>query len=148
MRTLLLSTLAALALGFAPAPFPRSSREVDPDKADLARLQGVWQEVRYQLGTDDRLGDGTRVTVAGSRVTYRRGESLLSDWTITLDTQHRPKRMQFRHFPGKGEPSESIYRLDGDTLTLCYPVAGSNLIRPGEFSPQSGHALVTFLRVR
>jgi uncharacterized protein (TIGR03067 family) len=146
-----LPAFAALALGFAPAPFPRPPRgEPDADKADLGRLRGAWVEVRYDANGAARDGDGSRLVVVGSRFTFVRGGNVGSDWRVSLDAASTPRGMRWRPWPAADArvPDESAYRLDRDTLTLCYRIGKNPDVRPTDFAPGLGRAVMVLRRAR
>ena len=72
MRCILL-LLAVLLMGFAPAPFPKPSLE----KADLAKLQGEWEQVSSSInGNPPFAGGGVVEVFSGNQLTYvTNGES-------------------------------------------------------------------------
>jgi uncharacterized protein (TIGR03067 family) len=150
MRNALLLAFALVAFGFAPAPFPKAERkDDDPNVTDLARLQGTWEETAYIVGPQRTKGDGTRAVVAGSRMTFHsRNGNINSDWMITLDARARPKGMSCSPRKGTaGAAHESVYSLEGDTLTLCYPLGRDYNKRPAALTPGPDRAVMILVRV-
>jgi uncharacterized protein (TIGR03067 family) len=117
----LLLVAAALALGFAPAPFTGARR------TDLERLQGVW------VGEMGAL----EARIEGDTLSYFRGGKLVRVYALKLDTASSPKGYDIEevvkgagagilfHFRG-------IYKLDGDMLTMCSAPSGRP--RPAAFA--------------
>jgi RNA polymerase sigma factor (sigma-70 family) len=113
---------AAPAPGGAPAP------AVGPPKkgelaGDLARLQGDWELVGRKLGAGRAEAPGNLVfkirgttVVAFNRATREEGKSYLS-----LDERASPKALDLVRGQANGSiaTEPAIYKLEGDTLTLC-----------------------------
>ena len=148
MRPLALIGFAALSLGFAPAPFPRSESTSDVNKAELRRLQGVWEVVRYQREKLVRKDLGLRLTFAGSRMTWSYDGNVCTEWVITVHACASPKVFGQQAVPaGSRLPQESIYRLKGDFLEICSPLDGLQT-RPTSMEPSRGYVLYVLRRVR
>src|SRR4051794_28688738 len=90
--------LWALAAGvslsaFAPAPLPRP----DSAKADLKKLQGAWEVALHQTGSRKMPGrDQMRAVFAGDKLTFYRGETKTTEYTITLDAKAKPKSLDLK----------------------------------------------------
>jgi uncharacterized protein (TIGR03067 family) len=103
MRLLLLS-LALLSVGLAPAPFPRPERR--PSADSWAEMRGDWQLIRV---TADRLIHH-----------YNRGDECA--YALTVNTSVWPHRFALRGVGEqvRGREWSGIWRVEGDTLILCY----------------------------
>jgi uncharacterized protein (TIGR03067 family) len=145
--TLLLILLVTLSLAHA-APIPKDTRT--PAKIELDRLEGTWRVTSYQLGG--------RELAAGSNmlITFKKGEFA---WVnagghggkiARIDPAKNPKEVDYTSTegPDEGKTLKAIYKLDGDTLTDCFGVAGSD--RPREFAStrENGLSLLTYTRVK
>jgi uncharacterized protein (TIGR03067 family) len=118
MRTSLIIA-AALTLGLAPLPRM---------KTDADRLQGSW------------VSDELEARFEGDRLTYFRGGRLVNVYRITLDPKPTPKRMDCVGIGGgaaDGRTYLSIYRLDGDDLTMA--ARGWSDPRPEKFTDPGLH---------
>jgi uncharacterized protein (TIGR03067 family) len=120
MRTMLLVVAALAGLAFAPAPFPRRRAPVD----DLTLLQGKWQRVESH-GQVER--DGVVVTITGTRMQFPSREDA---WTLTLDQNRRPRRIDFAQIGGMKTDFRGVYRIEGDTFTYCVRHGASEAERP------------------
>jgi hypothetical protein len=119
-RTVLI-LLAAVSLGFAPAPFlPKKPRTA---KADLKALQGewVWASVTIGLGETEAMWapHGDRPTyVLSSRADGSVNLTGASgQWKLTPNHTNKAGRM-IRH--RGGEKAEGSWQIEGDYLTIRY----------------------------
>jgi uncharacterized protein (TIGR03067 family) len=137
--------LALLALGFAPAPFPRTGRGTPGPAGDLAALQGKWVE---REGGNQRGRGQTgeyRIVVTGSRLAVHVGDDLRTEWVITLDESARPRGMTLRPAKG-GDPLEAVYSVERDTFIFCYPLGAPRGTRPAALDSGPGRKCVTLRR--
>jgi len=121
---------------------------VDADgmnKADLARLEGVWSFDYVEVDGEKRpqppfetnkviiQKTGRFVIVQGSTITHG---------VMTVDTSKTPKQYDSTITSGvaKGLKFPCIYEVTDDTYKLCGPYRGGN--RPIEFKTGSGSGLV------
>jgi len=117
---------------------------------DLKLLQGTWSitglEIEGEKTPDSMLADA-RIVIKGSRFTST-GMGTLYEGTLKLDSSTQPAQLdlKFDAGPPTGETNLGIYKLDGDTWTLCLATRGS--VRPSRFAstPGSGFALETLTR--
>jgi uncharacterized protein (TIGR03067 family) len=137
MRTWLVCLAVALAVGFAPAPFPRHSPPRSRT-ADLQKLQGKWVLVEY---TDDGRKVSPTPTlfmkIAGYRID---GADEREQWgeispVLVLDATREPRAFDV---PGETLSEFGIYKLEGDRLTMCFVSSGSAKDRPGDFRCEPG----------
>jgi uncharacterized protein (TIGR03067 family) len=91
-----------------------------------------------------------RLTLTAERYKSERGEAVLFDSTYTVDATKLPAQIEMIGTEGelKGKPALGIFKLDGETLTLCYVMPGKE--RPTKFEsvPQSGAFLVVYRRTQ
>jgi uncharacterized protein (TIGR03067 family) len=131
-KYLFLLTTICLSLAFAPAPFPKP----DPSKDDPKKIQGQWMRIRYTQGAYTEEGPtGSVITVTGQRLKYEQSNTQIGDYTFALDTKKKPKVLDFTCIAGvaKGLVYRGLYRLEGDTLTLCYRQSAAESDRPTAF---------------
>jgi uncharacterized protein (TIGR03067 family) len=134
--------LAAVALGFAPAPPPRPN-----SKADLKAMQGAWLLTTVRAdGQPETLGRFP-VEVEGNRVRYLCAGRVVYEFVLALDAARSPKRYVTK---GTGPASRDwvvrgIYSLEGDTLKFCYNDRGES--RPQAFDgPKRGKFIQVWKR--
>jgi uncharacterized protein (TIGR03067 family) len=58
--------------------------------------------------------------------------------TFTVDPSKKPAEMDIKGVegPNKGKTIKAIYKLDGDTVTICYGLGGGD--RPTKFETKDG----------
>ena len=110
---------------------------------DLDRLQGTWHIV--SLETDGRkmapatFGASTIALKGKKFVTASMGAEY--EGTIELDAAKRPKQftLKFTKGPEKGQASLGLYKLSGDTWTICLTTGEAS--RPKKFRTTAGSGL-------
>jgi len=96
---------------------------------DLDRLQGEWTLVASQgYGADSQ--NGLRCTVRDEKVSFLRGDKVVEEVTIKVDSAKMPKAIDAALASKQVAPG--IYKCDADTFTLCYAHPGQP--RPNDFT--------------
>jgi uncharacterized protein (TIGR03067 family) len=121
-------------------------------KQELDKLQGEWTLVSTEVGgkmRPDTVNAVSKLTISGNQwvVTYRDFASNARA-TIAIDPSKHPKTIDLTFRGSEGLPARGIYKLEGDTLTVCYnaTVGGE---RPKEFkSTQEMGVLDVFKRAK
>ena len=117
---------------------------------DLDKLQGTWNVM--SLETDGQKMPATvfetaRIVIEGKAFTSL-GVGATYEGTLKLDPASKPKAFDLVFTAGhaKGHRNLGIYKLNGDTWTICLATRGNN--RPGKFAtaPDTGFALETLKR--
>jgi RNA polymerase sigma factor (sigma-70 family) len=120
-------------------PFPNTSQKAPVVKPDRELLQGTWTintlEIDGQTipgGSSIRLSENTFVT---------RSMGAEYEGTFKLNETASPKTidMTFTKGPEKGNTALGIYKLDGDTWTICLTVTAKE--RPTKFATKKGSGL-------
>lgn len=130
MRTPARLLLAALLL--APAAL-RADDDPAPE-GDLAKLQGRW---KTDIGPNKDIPILVRITGKKVVVTFtsNQGEKVELKGEVKLDEKASPKACDWINFTRPdgtpAEPNLGIYKIDGDTLSVCN--GGPNNPRPTEF---------------
>jgi uncharacterized protein (TIGR03067 family) len=139
----MLSLVAGLLLvGLADVPTKDQEQQ---------KLQGTWTVTAHTAGgkkTAPKEIATWRVIVKGNEITARDGIDLLSAYVFRLDPSASPRAIDLdvTAGPDKDRKVLGIYKLEGDTLTVCVPEPGK--ARPKEFASKegSGHLLFVFQR--
>jgi uncharacterized protein (TIGR03067 family) len=133
------------------------ARAQGPATTDKDALQGTWRlasvEVNKQAIPLENLKQSNVVVVGtlvikGDSYTFHLGKDRL-EFTFRVDPTKKPKAIDLtvRDGPQKGQTYRGIYKLEGDTYTICRNVEPDKE-RPTEFvtSPKSGLMLVVWQR--
>jgi uncharacterized protein (TIGR03067 family) len=104
-------------------------------KKELEKLQGEWTGVSLEEN-GKKIPDGHvkkfKLTIKGEKWMVQFGDKQVGDATFKIDPAKDPKRIDMT-FKVEGDDLDShgIYKVDGDTLTLCR--AHGKAERPKEF---------------
>ncbi len=115
----------------------------DPEKADLAKLQGDWQMVS---GTRDGMVMPEAMTKTGKRVckdhstTVTVNGALLMTADFTVDASKNPKQIDYDVKAGanEGKKQLGIYKIDDDGKTVTFCFAAPDKDRPDAFESKAG----------
>jgi uncharacterized protein (TIGR03067 family) len=122
-----------------------AGKGAEPDK-DLKALEGTWQVESAKMDGQEFSGDDvadSRLVVQGDRYKQQEKDQVKEDGVIKLDPAQSPKAIDLRIMSGddKGKTQLGIYKLDGDTLTVCLAKAGDK-DRPKEFATKQGSGVL------
>jgi hypothetical protein len=131
MRTFLI-VLAALTVGFAPAPFPKREKATD----DQAQLVGHWhiKTIKWRgndsyhgssFGGGMSIGKNDRVVITRGRISFEASERPANDRVVTfkISGQGAVRSMDvFGSF--KDRPMQCLYKVNGNVLLLSINYTG------------------------
>ena len=122
----------------------------DAAKKDLEKLQGEWKIEKAQRGGEaapaELLGK-LSLTIKGDSMTVSEGSARDEKATISLDPGKSPAAIDIKPARPGRETVLGIYKLNGDSLTLCWSKEGA---RPTEFAskPKSDQVLFVLKRAK
>jgi RNA polymerase sigma-70 factor (ECF subfamily) len=126
---------AQLVLANKPAVVGKKEAPKDEEK-----ILGTWALVSGEEGgekaPEEAINKWKLIFAADGKLTSKRGEKG-QELTYTLDPAKKPK--EFSCTNDKGQTMLGIYKLDGDTLTVCYDRGGD---RPTEFASEKDTRVV------
>jgi uncharacterized protein (TIGR03067 family) len=133
----------AIGVGFVwfieRQPFPNNSQKAPVVKPDRVLLQGTWTIKTLEIEGQSFPG-GSSIRLSGNTfVTRSMGAEY--EGTFNLDETASPKTidMTFTKGPEKGNTALGIYKLEGDTWTICLTVTAKE--RPTKFATKKGSGL-------
>jgi uncharacterized protein (TIGR03067 family) len=146
---------AILALSFAAAPLEEKEKPL-PEAAqkDLKKLEGKWKATKAVANGNEEGGDKEIfVEFKGRKVIVTEGGKEMEFFEVaTLDPSTTPKLIDLKALVdmgpiSKGTVYESIYKVDGDDLSIAI-YFGEGKKRPEKFESEKDSlvALVTFKR--
>jgi uncharacterized protein (TIGR03067 family) len=129
-----------------------AARAEEPSKRkELARHQGEWLVVSFERNgevTAKEITDTIMRVVENDHVVWKREGKSFAGTSMVLDPNAEPPTIDLLPDggPARDKRVRGIYKLQGDTLTIC--VADPDSPRPLKFSAPkgSGHTLQTFRR--
>jgi uncharacterized protein (TIGR03067 family) len=156
-------TLAALVLVLAVAlggvgAFAYHTLATEPaKKKDQDRIQGDWKVESLKVNGQEPPGEeGERIKSVTVKITADKIVVTMDghdkESTYKLDPTAKPKTIDIIHRPPDQEEEKAlgIYKLEGDTLTICAPRDPNAKERPKEFESKedSGIILMVLKRVK
>ncbi|WP_406693616.1 TIGR03067 domain-containing protein [Singulisphaera sp. Ch08] len=111
-------------------------------ESDTKKIQGVWNLVSTEsdgqvVASESLKGRDARMVLEDDRVIMKMGEKSAFLGTFKLDPSRTPRWYDRTY--SDGTPRRGIYRLEGDSLTIC--LAGLGKDRPTAFGTKQGDGL-------
>lgn len=113
----------------------------DSSAQGTGNVQGAWAVVSAERDAKPATDvAGHRLTFSGDTFTIRRDDHALYRGTYVTDSGRTPAQIDFRHTEGtlKGKTWRGIYRLEGETLTICDNAPDLTRPRPARFVTKAG----------
>ena len=115
------------------------------------RLEGGWTAVRAEQDAREAAEIvGHLLRFEGNTFSIREKGATIYEGTFEVDASANPRTIDFKHTgeSSRGKTWRGIYRIDGDTLTICDNAGDVQKGRPTSFGtkPDSGRVLVVFKR--
>jgi uncharacterized protein (TIGR03067 family) len=120
------------------------------DKADLKALVGKWKLEKAEVGGKDMLDQFKTLEFeiqADGKYRLKLGGQP-DEGSFTVDSSKTPKQMEIKGTsgPNKGKTIPAIYKIDGDTVTICYQLGGSDRPTAFESKPDTKLFLAVYKR--
>ena len=133
LRFSLLSCVILIA-AFAVASGQTDDALPAPAKKELARLQGKWTIKRFERFGEKVEVEGKNYVLEIKGVQWILGGKLKGNF-VAIDPANSPTTFDLRSLEEgrKGQVSEGIFWLDGDTLTICINDFSNGKDRPTSF---------------
>jgi RNA polymerase sigma factor (sigma-70 family) len=108
---------------------------------DEEKILGAWALVSYEEGgqkaPEEAIKDAKVIMTDDGKMTVKHADGKVVEGTYKVDPAKQPKEFSFTN--DKGETMLGIYKLDVNTLTVCYDRSGGP---PAEFASKAGTTVV------
>jgi uncharacterized protein (TIGR03067 family) len=119
----------------------------DAAKKDRGRMQGTWKVESATKGGKKAPAEKTqamRLVIEGDKITVKEGGHDETA-TFTLLPDQKPPAIDIKPSRGGEKTVRGIYRIEGDTITMCWSHAGD---RPKEFASKEGSDFILLVLKR
>ncbi|MDB5305846.1 MAG: hypothetical protein JWO38_48 [Gemmataceae bacterium] len=146
MRVYAASALALVVLLAAGA----TGKDEKAKDADLKAMVGKWTVEKAELGGKDITEHLKTLQFEirdGGKYTVKIGDET-DEGTFTVDPGKKPRELDVKPTggPNKGKTVKGLYKLDGDTFTVCYNLSGGDRPKAFESKPDTTLLLTVYKR--
>lgn len=122
------------------------------DQADCTALQGTWSLASAVMAGNpfpEQLVKTISLTLKDGRYTVMVGQGK-DEGTAKHDAGKNPKTMEITGTdgPNKGKTMLAIYKINGDSLTICYDLTGKAYPTEFKSTAENKHFLVEYKRAK
>jgi uncharacterized protein (TIGR03067 family) len=123
----------------------------DPPKKEVS-IVGEWNGVKAVAGGEERPVPEGGVTITftadGKFIVHEGKREKAEQGTYKTDTKKDPAEIDISAPAESGRPNvQGIFKIDGDTLTLCFPGKKDDAERPTKFeSPEGSRNMLMTLK--
>lgn len=121
-------------------------------EADLKAMVGKWKVEKAEMGGKDLTDFAKEMQFEirqGGKYTAKIGDET-DEGAFTVDPSKSPKELDVKPTsgPNKGKTVKGIYKIEVDTLTVCYGFEADKAARPTKFDSKDGDKtlLMTYKR--
>jgi uncharacterized protein (TIGR03067 family) len=144
MRYPLLLALLAAALIAADDTKKDDKKTADP-------LKGTWKAVSTETNGNKRDNPNYELSFEGGKYKQKNMGVVDEEGEYKLGTDKKPATLDLKILTGmdEGKSQVGIYKIEGDTLTICFALAGDTT-RPTDFTAKedSNRFMVVLKRVK
>ena len=150
-----LAVLAAGLLIAADLPAQEKDKQsaTENERQELDKLQGDWVMVSFESKPEERRPPGDieekKLAIKGERWIAIFQDNV-SNSTVRIDPSKEPKALDrlIEAGPNRTRKRLCIYKLEGDTLTICSERGSDGVRRPKEFTIDQDGGAVLFVYKR
>jgi uncharacterized protein (TIGR03067 family) len=130
-----------------------SVRGADDKDKDEKAIQGVWSYESMEWNGKkipaEQIKEST-ITIEGNKFTVKRGKEVAQAGTLKFDSIKSQKIFDATVTEGEGKGSVmlGIYKIDGDSITVCMNYSGTERPTAYKTAEQSESVLVTAKRAK
>jgi uncharacterized protein (TIGR03067 family) len=125
----------------------------DAVKGEWKKFNGTWIAIAMEkegkkLSEEEIKGLDLQLILKDDKYTVKVGSNVIDTGTSKPDPTKKPKTVDVMpsEGPNKGKTIKGIYELDGDSLRVCYDLAGKGRPKALATKADSGQVLIVYKR--